>query len=63
MPQTAMVGVNELPTINGSDHKVVASYLGLYEEGEVKHINGFWPVFISRTAIFAALNLAHPGAI
>ena len=26
--------------MNGSDHRVVASYLELYEEGEVKHING-----------------------
>ena len=24
--------------INGSDHEVVASYLELYEEGEVEHI-------------------------
>ena len=30
--------------INGSDHGVVASYLELYEEGEVEHINGVWPV-------------------
>ena len=30
--------------INGSDHEVVASYLELYEEGEVEHINGIWPV-------------------
>ena len=28
----------ELP--NGSDHAVIACYLGLYEEGEVEHING-----------------------
>ena len=26
--------------INGSNHKVVVCYLELYEEGEVKHING-----------------------
>ena len=32
--------------INGSDHGVVASYLELYEEGEVEHINGVWPVFL-----------------
>ena len=25
---------------NGSEHKVIACYLGLYEEGEVEHING-----------------------
>ena len=30
---------------NGSDHEVVASYSGLYEEGEVEHINCVWPVF------------------
>ena len=32
--------------INGSDHGVVASYLELYEEGKVEHINGVWPVFL-----------------
>ena len=26
--------------VHGSDHKVVACYIELYEEGEVKHING-----------------------
>jgi len=41
---------------------VVASYLGLYEEGEVKHINGL-ASFPSQTANFAALNLAHSGAV
>ena len=25
---------------NGSDHAVIACYLGLYEEDKVKHING-----------------------
>ena len=25
---------------NGSDHKVIACYLELYEEGEVEYING-----------------------
>jgi len=30
--------------MNGSDHGLVASYLELYEEGEVEHINGVWPV-------------------
>ena len=30
--------------INGSDHEMVASYLELYEEGEVEHINGVWTV-------------------
>ena len=25
---------------NGSDHAVIVCYLGLYEEGEVEHING-----------------------
>ena len=29
---------------------MVASYLGLYEEGEVEHINGVWPVFLLKTA-------------
>ena len=29
---------------------VVASYSELYEEGEVKHINGVWPVFLLRLA-------------
>ena len=32
--------------INGSDHEVVVCYLELYEEGEVEHINGVWPVFL-----------------
>ena len=30
---------------NGSAHTVVERYSELYEEGEVKHINGVWPVF------------------
>ena len=34
---------NELQ--NGSDHIVVASYSGLYEEGDVEHINVFGLVF------------------
>ena len=38
--------------INGSDHGVVASYLELYEEGEVEHINGVWPV-LSVEQLFA----------
>ena len=25
---------------------MVVSYLELYEEGEVEHINGVWPVFL-----------------
>ena len=37
---------------NGSDHGVVASYLEIYEEGEVEHINGVWPDFLLRTANF-----------
>ena len=28
---------------NGSDHAMIACCLELYEEGEVKHINGVWP--------------------
>ena len=32
--------------INGSDHGVVARYFELYEDGQVKHINGVWPVFL-----------------
>ena len=28
---------------------VVASYSGLYEEGEVDHINCVWPVFLSHS--------------
>jgi len=25
---------------------VIACYVGLYEEGEVEHINGVWPGFL-----------------
>lgn len=31
---------SEIQFKNGSDYAVVACYLELYEEGEVKHING-----------------------
>ena len=31
---------------NGSDHAVIACYLGLYEEGEVEYINGVRPGFL-----------------
>ena len=34
---------------NGSDHEVVASYSGLYEEGEVEH-------FLIQTAKILKLN-------
>ena len=27
---------------------MIARYLGLYEEGEVEHINGVWPGFLYR---------------
>ena len=30
--------IEKLP--NGSDQAVIACYLGLYEDGEVEHING-----------------------
>ena len=36
---------------NGSDHAVIACYLGLYEEGEVEHINGVRPSFPEYTAV------------
>ena len=29
----------------------------LYEEGEVEHINGVWPVFLLKTAIFSSNNV------
>ena len=35
---------------NGSDHVVIACYLGLYEEGEVEHINGVRPSSLEITA-------------
>ena len=41
---------SEIQFENGSDHAVVASYSELYEEGEVEHINGVWPVFLLKTA-------------
>jgi len=31
---------SKIQFLNGSDHAVIACYLELYEEGEVKHING-----------------------
>ena len=36
---------------NGSDHAVISCYLGLYEEGEVEHINGVRPSFLENTAV------------
>ena len=36
---------------------MVASYSGLYEEGEVEHINGVWPVFPLKQL---SLQLATP---
>ena len=33
--------------INGSDHKVVACYLELYEEGEVEHVNSVLASFLT----------------
>ena len=41
--------VQNLP--NGSDHAVIACYLGLYEEGEVEHINSVRPSFLENTAV------------
>ena len=41
--------MQQLP--NGSDHAVIACYLGLYEEGEVEHINGVRPSFLEYTAV------------
>ena len=42
-----IVGLITLPVIlqNGSHHRVVASCSGLYEEGDVDHINVFGLVF------------------
>ena len=42
---TTTVPFNDFPFCsiefpNGSDHAVIACYLEVYEEGEVKHING-----------------------
>ena len=37
-----MIHIYALQFPNGSDHGVIACYLGLYEEGEVEHINGVW---------------------
>ena len=34
--------------INGSDHEVVACYLELYDEGEVEHIKGTWPILLKQ---------------
>ena len=44
---------------NGSDHAMIACYLELYEEGEVKHINGVWPnskhpQLVGRTILYNA---------
>ena len=34
-----------------------ASYLELYEEGEVEHINSVWPVLSVEQFFFAAINI------
>ena len=39
---------------NGSDHAVVASYSGLYEECDVEHINVFGLVFYTRQLVFCS---------
>ena len=44
---------------NGSDHAVVASYSELYEEGEVEHINGVWPVSLLKQLNLVALRNFH----
>ena len=44
---------------NGSDHAVIACYLGLYEEGEVEHINGVRPSFLENTAVSRSVIFAH----
>jgi len=41
---------------NGSDHALVACYLELYEEGEVKHINDVWPNSI---ALLVYIHVMH----
>ena len=47
------------------DHAVFASYSELYEEGEVEHINGVWPVFLLKTSKFSSqlvvINGPHLG--
>ena len=37
-------------------HVVVASYSELYEEGEVEHINGVWPVFLLKQLKLVAIT-------
>ena len=44
---------------NGSDHTVIACYLGLYEKGEVEHINGLRPSFLENTAVRCSIIFAH----
>ena len=44
---------------NGSDHAVIACYLGLYEEGEVEHINGVRPSFPENTAVSRSVIFAY----
>ena len=39
---------------NGSDHAVVASYSGLYEECDVEHINVFGLVFYTRQLVLCS---------
>ena len=38
---------------------VVASYSELYEEGEVAHINGVWPVFLLKLANSKLIGLSR----
>ena len=53
--------LNKFP--NGSDHTVIACYLGLYEQGEVEHINGVRPGFIEITYFrcYSAKKSLHLG--
>ena len=43
-----------VPLQNDSDHAVVASYSGLYEECDVEHINVFGLVFYTRQLVFCS---------
>ena len=38
---------------------MIACYLGLYEEGEVEHINGVRPSFLENTAVSHSVIFAH----
>ena len=55
--------INSFIFPNGSDHELVASYLGLYFRGLSLTYQWCLASFHSQTANFAALNLAHSGAI